>query len=231
MKTQASPALDSSHVALRLGMCAAALAGTAATVQDANATVVIFNTNIAIPANTAGVYLNLLTGATGTSAFAGWDFNPYLANNGAQLGFYWAPTPAGSASSVSATTTGPALSLAVGAVVSSASTFAAAITGQTTGSPFLQAGTHTMGFRFFNETLGSGGTPGVGGINYGYLTMTNTAGTGFPATITGWRFENSGAAITVVPEAPTALMMSLGALALGAVQLRKLRRQRRQPAH
>ncbi len=224
MNTAAPTRLDPSHVALRLGMCAAALAGTAATVTDANAVVVTFSTPISIPANTSGVYINLLTGATGgTSALAGWDFNPYLSNGGTQLGFYWDAVAGGVGTAV---TGGSYIDLAPGTTVSSASVFMRAING-TTGTPFRTAtGAHILGFQFMNENTSA--------MNYGYLTMSTTAGSGFPATITGWSFENSGAAITVpspVPEAPTSLMLSAGALALGAVQLRKLRRLRRQPAH
>ena len=76
MRTQASPALDSSQVALRLGMCAAALAGTAGVVSDASAAVVTVTTSIPVPQNIDGVYINFLNGATGTSPVAGWDFDP-----------------------------------------------------------------------------------------------------------------------------------------------------------
>jgi hypothetical protein len=228
MKAQTSFTLDPSTVAMRLGMCAAAVAGTAGIATDANAVVVSFSTPINVPATTAGVYINLLTGATGTSSAAvpGWDFNPYLANFGAQLGFYWGQTPAGTSGGVATATSGPYLSLPQGATISGTSVFSQAILG-TTVSPFITTGTHVLGFRFFNESTSA--------TNYGYLTMTNTAATGFPTMITGWKFENSGAAITipvtVVPEAPTSLMLMAGALALGAANLRKLRRQRRQQAH
>lgn len=225
MSTQATTRLDPSHVALRLGMCAAALAGTAATVQDADAAIVTVTGPIVIPNDVSGVYINLLTGATDTGAFSGWDFNPYLAGSGTQLGFYWAPSPTGTSGGVATATTGGAyIDLAPGSTISAASIFARSILA-TTGSPFVATGTHTLGFRFYNENTAA--------TNYGYLTMTNTATNGFPATILGWSYDDSGAAITVsaVPEAPTSLMLTAGALALGAVQLRKLRRQRKQAAH
>lgn len=222
MKNQATPSLDPATVALRLGLCAAALAGTAGAVGDANAAIVTFSTPIPIPQDVFGVYVNLLTGATATSSFAGWDFNPYLANAGTQLGFYWATTAGGVAT---AATGGSYIDLAPGTVVSSASTFSRTILG-TTGTPFVTAGTHVLGIKFFNENTAS--------TNYGYLTISNGAGAGFPATILGWSFENTGAAITVpspVPEPATGLMLSAGALALGAVQLRRLRRQQRLRVH
>ena len=118
-------------------------------------------------------------------------------------------------------TTGPYLSLADGAVVSSASTFSASAQATAT-TAFQSAGTHILGVRFLNEATAA--------INYGYVTIENGGPGGFPATITGWSFENTGAAITVssVPESSTLLMMSMGALALGAANLRKIRRQRRE---
>jgi hypothetical protein len=230
MNTHPTLTLDPSTVAMRLGMCAAALAGVAAA-PEANAAVVTFSTPITIPANTAGIYINLLTGGTATlgSAIAGWDFNPYLANAGANLGFYWNPTPAtpraAGVIAAGAPVTGPYLSLAPGSVISAASNFTSAINA-TVASAYLTSGTNTLGLRFFNETAGI--------TNYGFMSITTAVGTGFPARINGWSFETNGGAITVpggaVPE-PSSLMLSVGALALGASQLRKVRRQRRQQAH
>src|SRR5262245_55900086 len=111
MRTQASPKLDASNVAVRLGMCAAALAGTAGMVSDANATVVTFSTPIAIPNTFAGVYINLLTGANGITpgAVPGWDFGPWGSAN--TLSFFFPSTPANSFGAVAGTTTGPYLDL------------------------------------------------------------------------------------------------------------------------
>jgi hypothetical protein len=196
---------------MRLGMCAAALAGTAATVSDASAAVVTFSTPISVPNTFDGIYINFLTGATAPlgSGVAGWDFNPY--NSGISLSFFWSATPS-QAGGVAGSTTGPYLDLAPGSVISSSSTFAA-VTASANTAAFQTVGTHTLGFRFFNENTAA--------VNYG-----------FPLTINGWSFENTGAAITVsaVPEPATAAMLSMGALALGAMNLRRLRRQRRQLA-
>ena len=150
-----------------------------------------------------------------TAPFAGWDFNPY---GTAALSFYWQPTPATSHGGVAATATGPFLDLAPGTTISGASTFSAAIAAAT-GSPFQTAGTHILGFRFFNEATSA--------INFGYLTIMNGAN-GFPATILSYSYENNGGAITVpaVPEPATNALLAVAALALGALGVRAWRRQR-----
>lgn len=203
---------------MRLGMCAAALAGTAATMSTANATVVNFTTPIVVPNSFDGIYINFLTGASGATgaSTAGWDFNPY--NSGVSLSFFWSATPS-QASGVASTTTGPYVDVAPGTVISSASTFAQ-VTATANTAPFRTIGDHILGFRFYNENTGI--------INYGYANLSVGGTTGFPLTINGWSFENSGASITVVPEPSTYAMFSLGALAIGALNLRRLRRQRQQ---
>jgi hypothetical protein len=226
MKPQASFTLDPSTVAARLGMCAAAVAGIAGIATDANAVVVTSTTSIPVPNNTDGVYINFLTGAATTPASnPGWDFNPYNAS-GTAITFFWPGTPANSSGGV-ASVGSPStyVDLAVGATISSASTFTAAAGGAGTAPTvaFQTAGNHILGVRFFNETTSA--------INYGYVRLTTGGAGGFPAVVTGWSYENSGAPITVmaaVPEASTTAMMALGALALGAANLRRMRRQQRQ---
>ena len=219
MNTKPASSLDPSNVAMRLGMCAAALAGTAAMTPEAHAVVVNFSTPIVVPNTFAGVYINLLTGANNPvpASVPGWDIGPWGSSN--TLTFFFNGTPINSSGGVAGTATGPYLDLGIGAVISSASTFSASASNLQTAA-FQSTGTHRLGFRFFNEATSA--------INYGYMTMQTTGPLGFPATVTGWSFENSGGAITVVPEPSTALMLSLGALALGAANLRRVRRQRRE---
>ena len=148
------------------------------------------------------------------------------------------------AGGVAATTNGTYISLAPGTVVGPASTYSNAVAG-TAGSPFQGTGTEILGFRFTNE--------GTGAVDYGYLTMSTTAAnggpstslpgvafgttkglaspnvpnaTGFPCTIMSWSYDDTGAPITVVPEPSTAGLLTIGALAAGALGLRKWRRQR-----
>ena len=214
--------LNPSKVQAQLALCATAVAGIAIAPQAHGALVTTFaNTTIAVPATTAGIYLNLETGVSGTTgAVAGYDFNPYLAYYGSQLGFYWGPTATRGAGVASSTTTGPYLDLPTGSIISSASTYTSAILG-TTGSPFLTDGTHTLGFKFFNA---------AGTVDYGYLRLqtSSASGTGFPATILGWVYDNTpGAAVTVgsaaVPEPSTVAFL---AIAGGAVGVRAWRRRK-----
>jgi hypothetical protein len=209
----------SKSVQTQLTVCAAALAGTAAGIPSADAAVISFTVNASVPQTFAGLYINFATGAiTGSpTGNTGWDFNPY--SNSGPFAIYWAGGATGIAGGV---TTGPGSTtyarLQIGNVVSSASNFSNSLQVTTATSNFLAAGTHILGFRFLNE--------GTGQTNYGYVTINSSGGgTGFPLTIQGWSFENTGGAITVVPEASTTALLAIAALALGAVGVRKWRRQ------
>lgn len=220
MKTTNNSPLSSSKVQTQLALCAAAATGLAvAPTADAALVTTFSNTTIPIPATTAGIYLNLETGVFGTSGSSapGYDFNPYLANSGAQLGFYWGPAATRGAGVGASTTTGPYLDLAPGTVVGSGSTFTAAILG-TTGSPYLTTGTFTLGFRFINA---------AGTTDYGYLRLQTTSSTGFPATILGWTYDNTpGTAVTVPAAVPEPSTVALLGLVGGAAGVRAWRRRK-----
>ncbi len=169
---------------------------------------------ISVTQSLAGVYLNLVTGATGTASFAGYDFNPYFSTN---LKFYESTTNGNGIVGTSATAT----ALPMGTVISSGSTF---LTGVVNGTPnFTGTGIEYAGIQFLNEATGV--------TNYGWVQLSTTTGTGFPATITGYAYENTGGAIAAgsivaVPEPTTNAALGLGALAMGAVAVRRLRRRK-----
>jgi len=187
--------------------------------SNAHAAVITSSTSIAVPNNIDGVYINLVTGATSTIENSNFDINPYGTS---ELLFYWGPGTLNAG--VAATTTGPYLDLAAGAVISSASTFSKNANGVTDeAAAFHTSGTHHLGLRFLNEATGI--------VNYGYLTLLTTGTSGFPATITGWSYEDTGAAIVVaggadaaVPEPSTGWLAAFGALLFG---IRKRRQSRR----
>ena len=221
MKTRKTVKLDRSTVSIRLGVCAAALSGTAALVPEAQAQIVTFNTPIPIPQTFAGVYINLQNGTSGpSSAHPGWDFNPYAGAAATQLNFFWNNAVANTAGGVATSATAPTMyrDLPVGEIVGPASTFTAVIAG-TVGSPFHTTGTHILGFRFFNEVTSV--------VNFGYLTMTNNAPLGFPSTVDSWAYDASGAPIAVgaIPE-PSSMLLTGVAMAAGARGVRKWRKQR-----
>lgn len=196
------------------------IAATAALLMSAgsaHAAIVSFSTPINVPNTVEGVYVNLATGASNTNStfLPGWDFNAY--SSGGALAFFWL-SPGSSPGGVVASSAGPYLDLAPGAVISSASSFSQNAQPPASAA-FRTTGTHTLGLRFLNESTGA--------INYGYLTLQTTGTSGFPATITGWSFDNTGSAITVagatsaVPEPATWAMMVVGFGAIAATLRRR----------
>jgi hypothetical protein len=152
--------------------------------------------NINVPVTLAGVYLNMVTGATGSNAAAtaGWDFNPYSASTTTGLTFF-APASGGGSYVL---TGGSVSELAPGTVISASSTFGG--TGVVTTNPAIRTpGDKYVGLRLFNEATGA--------INYGYgLLRIGSGGTapGFPATIIRYGFCNAGESATIpaTPGAP-----------------------------
>lgn len=167
-------------------LAAGVLASTIAMALPAHAAIVTFRPSLQVPADGNGLYVNLLTGASGTTQLSvpGWDFNPYA--NPFELAFFWnlgVPTAGGTASSV----TGPYVEVPYGGVVSSQSIFSSE-QGFAQTVNVRSGGTHNVGFRFKNETTGQ--------LNYGVVTYTCSSPSGFPMQITRWSFDNTGAPYT-----------------------------------
>lgn len=167
-----------------------ASASAAALLSSASMAAIVTSpvSNLVIPETTAGVYINVVTGVTGTAAaaVAGWDLNPY--NTATGLGIYWAPqgtAPVRNAA-VGNTATGPITVLVPGASIGPTSTFTSAIQAASSLRP---TGDRFFGFRFFNEATST--------INFGYARITTTSPNGFPATLVSVVYEDSGAPITI----------------------------------
>lgn len=199
--------------AMKLVLCATVVGATLAA-QTAYAAVISVdftgNAFSTVPYNIDGFYINVVTGATGTASFAGYDINPYFSGSGTAAALFRLLTPT-TGGTVAAG--GIATPLAIGASVGAASTFASGVVNANSAT----AGTNYFGFRFANE--------GTGVTNYGYLAVQQTANPPVAGSVRvlGYAYDNAGLAIAVsaVPEPSTALMMLCGLAAAGALRLRK----------
>ena len=229
--TYSKPTNLSPRVQARLSTYAT-LAGVAlaapALAPSANAAVIYVNPpDITVPNNIDGIYFNLVTGVTGTSAAAvpGYDLNPY--NNGAGFTLYGAASPSGVLATGTPGTTAIAQRLTGGEIIGPTPAMGFYNQFQTVGTLFQATpGIAFVGIRFLNESTGV--------IDYGWVRFMTSAGSGtslgFPASILDYAYENTGLSIfagqmtSAVPESgETATMLSLGLLALGAVGLRRWR--------
>ena len=172
-----------------VGLSAGALVLTVASTSSM-AAIVCSSPALSVPANIDGVYMNLVTGATGTagSGVAGWDINLYQTGASA-LYFFWPTTPANSFGGASTATVYDALSS--GAAIGPAQTY---IVNSGGGGPAPFANWQTtqtgkyLGVRFYNEATSA--------INYAWVQMNTGASGGYPATINQICYDNTGAAIT-----------------------------------
>jgi len=165
--------------------------------------------NIAIPSNNLdGIYLNVLTGVSGTSGMpggvAGWDINPFGTTN---LRFFSA-TPLLSSGYAGV---GTAISnLALGASVGATSTFINATAAPAASIWNLNSSNNFVGFRFLNEGADLV-SPADDTVHYGYFQIALGTNTFTGRSIVGYAFESvPGASITVVPEPGTYALMGLG---------------------
>ncbi len=142
-----------------------AAAAAAVVVGSANAAIVTWNINQAIPANIDGLYIRIDTQTFAGSSISGWDINPYGTTS---LNFFAstaAPNP--TSTYVRTQASGGPSSLALGTVISAASTFANSTTAVVSGTSVFNGWTlnsiNYFGFRFHNNTTNA--------INYGFGAM------------------------------------------------------------
>ncbi|WP_257387031.1 hypothetical protein [Tahibacter caeni] len=148
--------------------------------STAYAAVVCATPAIAVPQNIDGVYINLVTGATGTtgSGTTGWDFNPYASSSSTLLSFN-AATGAGYLSSG-----GVISALASGATIDGSGTYLTGIQTSATAMGTYRAGVTSATYLGFRLTEG-------GNTYYGWIGLTTTGPNGFPATLNNYCYENT----------------------------------------
>ena len=178
-----------------------AAAAAATVVGAANAAVVTWNVNLAVPNTFYGVYLNIATQTTGGTGATtpGFDINPYGSSS---LNFFNGT----GATYVRTQASGGPSSLAAGTVIDATSPFfnslTAVISGTTTTNGWQLNSLNYFGFRFTHDTLG---------LRYGYGVMQVGANSQ-DRTLLSINWEDSGAGI-VVPAPGAMALLGLAGLA------------------
>jgi MYXO-CTERM domain-containing protein len=200
----------------RLGRHFAACAvAVAAAATSANAAIITWNINAAIPANFDGLYINIASQTTGATAgaTAGWDINPYGATTLQFFASGSAPNP--TTTYVRTQSSGGPSSLAVGTVIGASSTYANSTTAVISSAGVGSNGWAINSINYFGFRFNPGSTAGV--VRYGYGVM-QVGATAAARTLLSVSYEDSGASITV--PAPGALAL------LGVAGLVGARRRR-----
>lgn len=140
---------------------------------------------ISVPNSFAGIYINLITGATGStgSGTTGWDWNPYNSGTGLSFFFNNSVITGGAVATASVYDV-----LGSGVLVSAASTYTNSTALAATANWRAGSTGQYVGIRFYNE--------GTATTNYGWIRFDTTGPTGFAATIQSWCYEDAGAGIT-----------------------------------
>jgi MYXO-CTERM domain-containing protein len=166
--------------------------------------------NIVIPGNLDGLYMNIVTGQTGSSggAVAGWDINPYSAGTPANTWFnLWSPSaPTGGVYM----NVGGNYNLAFGADIGAASTFANPASTNIAIQMNLNSSNNLIGFRFRHE-----GNSNL--THYGWFRVEFGADAGTRAIVEYAYEDVAGASIGagVIPAPGALALLGLAGLASG----------------
>ena len=152
---------------------------------------IVFSGQINLPVSPAnGLGINFVTGVISSASDSGYDFgiakgDPYLWGPG--MYFIWGN---GHNAGVASEQPRSYLVLGPGDTIGPTSTFINDGWGQTTAFlKYWDGMSGYLGVKFMNRDTGE--------VNYGYVHMLTTAGTGFPAMILDYAYDQSGAAITI----------------------------------
>jgi hypothetical protein len=204
----------------------ATLAGVAFANAPAAKAVIIWSgpVNINLPSTIAGIYINLVTGATGTNpaSVPGWDINPWGSTSFAVFANNSASPNSGI---VTDWPEGTSASLVDNAPffgffpypIDNSRTYGRTSSIETTGSTafILSSSENYVGFRFLNEANGL--------YNYGWEHFSLGSSFGAqPRTLVEYFYQDNGSGI--VPEPPPSALLSL--FAVGAFAIRVWRKKR-----
>lgn len=193
-------------------LATAAAAAALLAMAPAHATLVYSGpVNIAIPDNIDGIYLNVVTGASGTTAVSGWDINPYSALAG-QFNL-WGPTTT-TWLATSGVIDGP-YPLAANTSIGPGGAFFRPGGNINVGTTVQLNTVNLFGFQFANEAAG-------GATNYGWVAISFGATAG-SRSIVGYAYDNAGLAVQagVVPEPATYALWLAGLAAVGGLASRR----------
>jgi MYXO-CTERM domain-containing protein len=189
----------------------ASAAIAAGMVGAANAAIITWNINAAIPANLDGLYIKIDTQQTAAlgSSLAGWDINPYGSTS---LNFFASATaPNPTTTYVRTQATGGPSSLAAGTVIGASSVFANSTTavissGGIGANGWALNSVNYFGFRFHNNSTNA--------INYGYGAM-QVGATATARTLLFIEYGNAGESVTVVPAPGALALLGVAGIAAG----------------
>jgi len=200
------------------GAGSAAVAATALTALLAAApaqAVIVFSgpVSINIPDDVDGVYVNLVTGLSGSIAPADWDINPYTAGFSPN-GFHLWGANTTTWFSPSGVVGGPYPLAANTSIGGLATTFFRPGAGTNVGSQVTLNAPNLFGVRFTNEATAA--------TNFGWVQITFGA-TAAQRSITAYAYENNGTAILagVIPEPGTYAMLLAGLAVVGGIAARR----------